>query len=149
MTTQQISSLLGSLSGANWKLEVDTTEAGTHIALHAVAPRIELGALFTPPVEVPEPTEIRVPSRLTEKHNPGVYLSTLLIQANVTKKALSEALELSPSYINELLEGKKPLSADAAVRLEKCFPQLNVSAEMWAQMQATWTLYQVRSKQKL
>jgi addiction module HigA family antidote len=56
---------------------------------------------------------------------------------NLSQNALARALGVPPRRINEIVQEKRSISADTALRLAQFF---GASAEMWAGLQADYDL---------
>src|SRR5690606_37325530 len=69
---------------------------------------------------------------------PGTILLEEFIQpSGLTQKALAEATGLSPVRLNEIIQGKRRISAETAIRLATYF---KTSPEMWMYLQADYDL---------
>jgi addiction module HigA family antidote len=60
---------------------------------------------------------------------------------NLSQNALARALGVPPRRINEIVQEKRSISADTALRLAQFF---GTSAEMWAGLQADYDLRRAR-----
>ena len=89
-----------------------------------------------------------------EKHlkpvHPGdVLLNDFMLPINLSSHALARTIGVSPRCINEIIHGKRAISADMAIRLSRF---LGTSAEVWMGLQASYELdsiiYTERTKQK-
>lgn len=49
----------------------------------------------------------------------AIHILTALRKKNMTQKALSEALGLSPQYVNKILKGKENLTLETITKIEK------------------------------
>lgn len=56
---------------------------------------------------------------------------------HLSQNALARALSVAPRRINEIVLGKRGITADTALRLGRCF---GTSAEMWVGLQADYDL---------
>ncbi|KAF0094260.1 MAG: virulence-associated protein [Puniceicoccaceae bacterium 5H] len=69
---------------------------------------------------------------------PGrILLEEFIEPAGLTQKAVAEASGISYVRFNELVQGKRRLSAEYALRLGKCF---GVSPEFWLRLQTDYDL---------
>ena len=76
--------------------------------------------------------------------HPGRVLQEVYIsEMNLNQTTLAQLLDCSPRKINEIVNGKRGISADFALVLEK---KLKTTANMWVRMQAEWDLHQARMK---
>jgi addiction module HigA family antidote len=70
--------------------------------------------------------------------HPGeVLLEEFLQPAGVTQAAFARKLGWTRVRLNELIKGKRGISADAALDLARA---LGTSARLWMNLQATWDL---------
>ncbi len=76
--------------------------------------------------------------------HPGkVLASTYMEEMGLNQTSLAKLCKCTPRKINEIINGKRGVSADFAIVLEKV---LGTSASMWVRMQAEYDLWQARSK---
>lgn len=68
-----------------------------------------------------------------------VYMSDM----GLNQSELARMCECSPRKINEIINGKRGLSASFAIVLEGV---LGTTAEMWVRMQAEYDLFEARRK---
>ena len=64
----------------------------------------------------------------------------------ITQKQLASQMGISYTVLNEILNGKRPISADYALFLEAA---LGIDAQFWIQMQADYNLQTAKSDQKV
>jgi len=76
--------------------------------------------------------------------HPGEFLAEELEARGMTQKALAEAMRRPTQAINEIVRGKKAISAETAVQLEAV---LRVSAQMWLALQSRYDLVLARRAQ--
>ncbi len=70
--------------------------------------------------------------------HPGEYLKEVYIKPNnMSMTSLASKLNVSPSAISRLVNGKGDLSCEMAIKLSKAF---NRSAKAWMNMQVDYTL---------
>jgi addiction module HigA family antidote len=78
--------------------------------------------------------------------HPGTILSEVyLSQLGWSQTKLAEQLGCAHRKVNEIVNGKRSISPDFALDLERA---LNTEAEMWVRLQAEFDLYQARKKRK-
>ena len=78
--------------------------------------------------------------------HPGAILSEVyLSQLGWSQTRLAEELGCAHRKVNEIINGKRSISPDFALDLEKA---LKTEAEMWVRLQAEFDLYQARRKRK-
>ncbi len=82
----------------------------------------------------------------TNSLHPGeVLLEEFLQPAGTTQAAFAEKLGWTRTRLNELIKGKRGISADAALDLADA---LGTSAKLWMNLQATWDLERARKKRQ-
>jgi addiction module HigA family antidote len=81
---------------------------------------------------------LRLTARRTPVH-PGHFLeSRYLKPLSITQQALAAALGISRRRVNELIRGRRGITADTAVRLALFFRN---DAAFWMQLQTDWDLH--------
>jgi HTH-type transcriptional regulator / antitoxin HigA len=68
---------------------------------------------------------------------PGDLLAEELEARGMTQKALAESMGRSPKVINEIVRGKKSITADTALQLEQA---LGIPAHIWLRLEAAHQL---------
>ena len=80
----------------------------------------------------------------TKPLHPGVVLSEVYMkEMNLNQSQLAELIGCLPKRINEVVNGKRGISSQLAIDLEK---SIGTSAEMWVRMQAEYELWSARQK---
>jgi len=69
--------------------------------------------------------------------HPGQVLKTILKDAGISANALALALRTPANRLTEIMNGRRSLSADTALRLARYF---GTSAQMWMNLQAKFDL---------
>jgi addiction module HigA family antidote len=69
--------------------------------------------------------------------HPGDVLATELEARAIAQKDFAALVNMRPSHFNELLKGKRHMSAPLALKLEK---QLNIEAGFWMRLQIDYDL---------
>lgn len=69
--------------------------------------------------------------------HPGELIKDELKERNLTQKELSEMTGIKPSVLSETINGKRSVSLNVAVALEKA---LGISAEVWMNLQTQYAL---------
>lgn len=78
--------------------------------------------------------------------HPGVLIKDELeSRADLNQKELAKLLDVKPSFLNEIIKGKRNLTSDNALLLEKVF---GISAEYWMRFQIQYDIDQSRIKEK-
>lgn len=76
--------------------------------------------------------------------HPGQVLSEVYMkEMDLNQSQLAEKCDCSPRKINEIVNGKRAISPDFALVLEKV---LGTTAEMWVRIQAEYDLWVARKK---
>lgn len=73
--------------------------------------------------------------------HPGELLAEELESRGMTQRALAGAMGRPPQVINEIVRGKKAITAETAIQLEEV---LGTSARLWLGLQATYELTRAR-----
>ncbi len=76
--------------------------------------------------------------------HPGVVIKDELMARRITQKRLAEMIGMQPSMLNEIIRGKRPISAAIALSLEQA---LDVPAEFWIKFQYQYELDIIRQKE--
>lgn len=84
----------------------------------------------------PITTEDRVVLNLPPTH-PGEILAEELAALGVSANALARALDVPPNRVTEILNGKRAVTADTALRLARYF---GTSAKFWMNLQQSYDL---------
>jgi addiction module HigA family antidote len=70
---------------------------------------------------------------------PGeMLLEEYLRPANLTQSAAAERMEIPLNRLNEIIRGRRAITADTAIRLGRL---LKMSPEFWMAIQADWDLW--------
>jgi len=69
--------------------------------------------------------------------HPGIVLGDELLARNIPQKEFAELLEMRAPHLNELIKGKRHVSALLALKLEQ---QLGISAGFWMRLQVEYDL---------
>jgi len=81
----------------------------------------------------------RLPSGRMPPH-PGLFLeSRFLKPLHISQEALASGLGVSRRRVNELVRGRRAISADTAIRLGLYF---GTGPELWVNLQRAWDVYQ-------
>lgn len=76
--------------------------------------------------------------------HPGTVLQEVYMnEMGLNQSSLAVLLGCSPRKINEIVNGKRGISADFAIELESV---LKTSAAMWVRMQAEYDLFKARQR---
>ncbi|HMI08274.1 MAG TPA: HigA family addiction module antitoxin [Flavobacterium sp.] len=81
-----------------------------------------------------------------EATHPGILIKDELdVHATLTQKELAKELGVQPSFLNEIIKGKRPVTADIAILLEKI---LGIPADYWMRFQSQYEIDLARIKEK-
>ena len=70
--------------------------------------------------------------------NPGVVLATHLLEAmHISQYRLAKSIRVPARRINEIVQGKRSITADTALRLGKFF---SMEAQFWMNLQSHYDL---------
>ena len=75
--------------------------------------------------------------------HPGEFLPDLMKCMSITN--LAEALDVSRNTASRLLHGRRSVTPEMAIKLEKAFPQF--SADTWLQLQAQYDVWHLKHDQ--
>ncbi len=82
-------------------------------------------------------------TRLKNIHPGEILMEEFLTPLNISQNRLARAMRVPPRRINEIVHGKRSISADTALRLAKV---LNTSAEFWMGLQSDFDLEEAAGK---
>ena len=72
----------------------------------------------------------------------GDYLAEELAARGMSQKALAEAMGRPPKVVNEIIRGKKAVTAETALQLERA---LGVAADLWLGLEMEYQLTRARN----
>ncbi len=78
-----------------------------------------------------------IEDKLNPIHPGEVLLEEFLKPMNISANQIAQDLKISQDIIEKIIEGKKPISANIALRLARYF---NVSAQFWLGLQIDYDL---------
>ena len=82
-----------------------------------------------------------IPSQRPPTHPGEMLLEEFLKPLGLTQVDAAEKMGISLNRLNELIRGKRGVTADTALRLAKL---LKTSPEFWMNLQAAWDLYHAK-----
>lgn len=81
-----------------------------------------------------------------EATHPGILINDELeARGDIKQKELAQLLGINPSQLNEIIKGKRPITADLAILLEK---SLEIPADYWMRFQTQYEINCARIKEK-
>jgi addiction module HigA family antidote len=81
--------------------------------------------------------DMRTPEKLAPVHPGEILLEEFLKPSGLSQNRLGRELGVSPRRINEIVHGKRSITADTALRLSRYF---GTSPEFWLGLQADYDL---------
>ena len=81
---------------------------------------------------------VRIPTHRAPTHPGEMLLEEFLKPLGLTQTELAARLGVSYPRVNELVHGKRDMTPDTALRLERL---LGVEAQFWLNLQVAWDLY--------
>lgn len=82
---------------------------------------------------------LRIPAYGPPTHPGEMLLEEFLKPLSMSQVELAQRIGVSYPRINELINGRRGMTPDTALRLEKLF---GMEAQVWLNLQLTWELYQ-------
>lgn len=80
-----------------------------------------------------------------EATHPGSLIKDEIEARGLSQKDLAQELDVLPSFLNEIIRGKRPVTADFAVLLETA---LEIKADYWMRLQSQFEIDKARIKDK-
>ncbi len=77
--------------------------------------------------------------------HPGEMIRDELKERGMTQKRLAEEMGIKPSVLSETINGKRPVSKNVAIALEKA---LGIPAEIWMNLQSQYELDKARISER-
>ena len=84
---------------------------------------------------------VRIPTHGPPTHPGEILLEEFLKPMGLSQVELAEKMGVSYPRVNELIHGKRGVSPDTALRLEKLF---GMEAQFWLNLQLAWDLYEIK-----
>jgi addiction module HigA family antidote len=81
---------------------------------------------------------VRIPTRRAPTHAGEMLLKEFLEPMGITQSTLAEGIGVTFARVNELVNRKRGITPDTALRLERF---LGVEAQFWMNLQQSWDLY--------
>lgn len=76
--------------------------------------------------------------------HPGEMIKDEIDARGLTQKKLAEQMEVSPTVLNEVLNGKRPVSTEYALMLEAI---LGIDAGIWLRLQLDYNLQMTKKNE--
>ena len=74
--------------------------------------------------------------------HPGEHLAEILEELGISQYRLTKAIDVPPRCINEIVHGRRSVTADSAVRIGQA---LGMTPEFWINLQGRYDLDLVRT----
>jgi len=84
---------------------------------------------------------VRVPAHRPPTHPGETLVAESLKPLGLSQVELAEELGVSYPRVNELVHGRRGVTPDTALRLERLF---SMEAQFWLNLQLAWDLYQAQ-----
>lgn len=81
---------------------------------------------------------IRIPKHRQPTHPGEMLLEEFLLPMGITQRELAEAIHVPYQRINEIINGRRGMTPNTALRLAKF---LGMTADFWMNLQLRWELY--------
>ncbi len=88
---------------------------------------------------------IRIPTHRAPTHPGEMLLEEFLIPMDLTQRELAKAIHVPYQRVNELVNGRRGMTPNTALRLAKYF---GISADFWMSLQLRWDLYHAQQSEK-
>lgn len=87
---------------------------------------------------------VRIPTHRVPTHPGEMLKEEFLEPLNITQVTLAQSIGVSYQRINEIVNGKRGITAATALRLAKFF---EMSPDFWLNLQLRWDLYHAQKKE--
>lgn len=84
---------------------------------------------------------MRIPTHGLPTHPGEMLLEEFLRPLNISQTELAQRIGISYPRVNELVHGKRGMTPDTALRLERL---LGMEAQFWLNLQLAWNLYHAK-----
>ena len=78
---------------------------------------------------------------------PGEYLAEEIAARDITQKELARLMGRPANVINEIINGKKGVTAETALQLEEVMPE--ISARFWLNLETDYRLTKALNKRRV
>ena len=87
-------------------------------------------------------TKEMLPSEAT---HPGELIADEIEYRNIKQKDLAETMNIAPNVLSEIIHGKRNLTAELALKLEKA---IDIDAAYWMRLQVKYEIDTIRIKHR-
>ena len=84
---------------------------------------------------------LRIPTHGPPTHPGEMLLEEFLKPLGITQAEIAKLIGVSYPRVNELINGRRGMTPDTALRLERLF---GMEAQFWLNLQLVWDLYQAQ-----
>ena len=84
---------------------------------------------------------MRIPSKRSPTRPGEMLLEEFIRPLGISQTELAEWIGVSYPRLNEIVNGKRAITPDTALRLEQVF---GVDAQFWLNLEVSWELYQAK-----
>lgn len=88
---------------------------------------------------------IRIPTHRAPTHPGEMLLEEFLIPMHLTQAELADAIHVPYQRVNEIINGRRGITASTALRLAKFFGN---TPDFWMNLQLRWDLYHAQQQEK-
>jgi len=78
--------------------------------------------------------------------HPGEMIKDEIMERGITQRQLAAQMEVSPTVLNEVLNGRRPVSTEYALMLEAV---LGIDAGIWLRLQMDYNMQMARKDKNL
>ncbi len=100
--------------------------------------------IITRNVYLQEIVIVRIPTHRVPTHPGEMLKAEFLEPIEITQVTLAQKIGLPYQRINEIINGRRGISAGTALRLAKFF---EMSPDFWLNLQLRWDLYQAQKRE--
>ena len=87
---------------------------------------------------------MRIPTDRAPTHPGEMLLEEFIVPLEIKQTDLAERLGISYPRLNELIHGKRGVTPDTALRLERVF---GMEAQFWLNLQTVWDLVEAQNSE--
>lgn len=88
---------------------------------------------------------MRLPTKRPPTHPGEMLLHEFLVPLGISQSELARRIGVSFPRVNEIIRGKRAITADTALRLERLF---GMDAAFWLDLQQGWDLWHLRQSEQ-
>ena len=74
--------------------------------------------------------------------HPGEVLQEMISGVGMSQAAFARCLHIPPTKLNEIIRGRRGITAESAIRLAKAFSAYDSTPGFWLNLQKNWELSQ-------